>query len=92
MKMGIRILNPTKFSHLVLVLILLAGVLAYYQRQQMESSSGISLGWIDDFEANDNRIAQPQEEGTFQFQEEYEFLQNLDLKNYGVVQLSLLMK
>ena len=62
-----------------------------YQRPLVASGTGINLGTIDDFGSRDERIVVSQPIESISFDDEYYYLQNMGLKNWGLIQLSMAM-
>lgn len=58
----------------------------------VEEGTGVSLGMIDKVTGNDTRIKQFQDNDYIGFDDEYYYLSNLGLTDWGVIQTSLLMK
>ena len=58
----------------------------------MEENTGVSLGMVDQLVGNDTRIKQFQDNDYIGFDDEYYYLSNLGLRQWGVIQTSLLMK
>lgn len=82
------------------LLILILGVYPGYksagidlrQVPVVEEGTGVSLGMIDKVTGNDTRIKQFQDNDYIGFDDEYYYLSNLGLTDWGVIQTSLLMK